>query len=99
MSSYDGKVSKICWGIGIMALGIVLGEAFNSMKQNPDTDISSYNQFPDEYYENSSDDNVTLDDPSYRIDYIDEETIDYSKYEDKEYAPYTHSVYIKTREN
>lgn len=37
-----------------------------------------------------------VQDNAYRINYIDEYTVDYSRYRDVEYEPFTHSLYVKT---
>lgn len=36
-----------------------------------------------------------LQDNSYRVNYINEYTVDYSRYRDVEYKPFTHSLYVK----
>ena len=39
----------------------------------------------------------TFQDNSYRINYMNEYTVDDSKYRDIEYEPFTHSLYVKTK--
>ncbi len=36
-------------------------------------------------------------DTAYKINYIDEWTVDYSKYQDVEYEPFTHTLCVKTK--
>lgn len=108
MSSYsnDHFWGKMAAGAGV----IIVAGCFYSCSVSKDRELSTNigNNSNNEYYfdEESGEykdvwtgetlpENLVQDN-AYRINYINEYTVDYSRYRDIEYEPFTHSLYVKT---
>lgn len=109
MSSYNNNHywGKMAAGVGVLLLFGMIYSCSTSDERELSTDIgdnSNNNYYFDEEsgeYRDAWTGEALAEDPFqnnlYRVNYINEDTVDDSRYRDVEYEPFTHSLYVKTQ--